>query len=274
MTSSASQWIYPSLALNCIFFVHLVVRANLVPCSAVPCFVATPSGSSETPSARSATPSASSEAESMPPRDPHSLPIWARFARYPGPDWNKLLADEKVERKPHRTSPPTPPYPPPGPAQTVGSPTCTHLLECSLSKGMRSKVYQAFQNGYTHRIPDELGYENGIRDLADGGSELLVPIRKQIMPPAANIQLDWKPAPWPTRIDLNHLNWAALPNGERFRECGKSHALTNEVHLYCKCVLRLRRPFAPGALTTSKRAPQEPSFVCPQVFHEAGPLVE
>ena len=152
------------------------------------------------------------------------------------------------------------------------------MLECSLSKGMRSKVYQAFQNGYAHRIPDVLGYENGIRDVADGGNELLVPIRKQIMPPAANIQLDWKPAPWPTRIDLNHLNWAALPNGERFRECGKSHALTNEVHLSCKCVLRYARTVDssshPHLEAGVKRAPQEPSFVCPQVFHEAVPLVE
>ena len=121
---------------------------------------------------------------------------------------------------------------------------------------MRSKVYQAFQNGYAHRIPDVLGYENGIRDVADGGNELLVPIRKQIMPPAANIQLDWKPAPWPTRIDLNNLNWAALPNGERFRECGKSHAHNAEVHVYCKCVLRLRRPFVPGGLPTLNLAPQ------------------
>ena len=190
----------------------------------------------------------------MPPTDPHSLPIWARFARYPGPDWNKLF--EKEERKPTQTSPPTPPYPPPGPAQAVGSPACTHLLECSLSKGTRSMVYRAFQNGYTHRIPDELGYESGIQGLADGGSELLVPIRKQIMPPTANIQLDWKPAPWPTRIDLNNLNWAALPNGERFRECGESHAHNAEVHLYCKCVLRLRRPFVPGGLPTLNLAPQ------------------
>ena len=208
----------------------------------------------------------------MPPKDPHSLPLWARFARYPGPDWNKLF--EKEERKPIQSSPPTPPYPPPGPAQAVGSPACTHLLECSLSKGIRSQVYQAFQNGYTHRIPDELGYESGIQGFADGGSELLVPIRKQIMPPAANIQLDWKPAPWPTRIDLNHLNWAALPNGERFRECGKTHAHNNEVHLYCKCVLRLRLPFVPGALTTLKLAPQKSSFVCSQVFYEAVPYVE
>ena len=190
----------------------------------------------------------------MPPTDPHSLPIWARFARYPGPDWNKLF--KKEERKPTQTSPPTPPYPPPGPAQAVGSPACTHLLECSLSKGTRSLVYRAFQNGYTHRIPDELGYESGIQGFADGGSELLVPIRKQIMPPTANIQLDWKPAPWPTRIDLNNLNWAALPNGERFRECGESHAHNAEVHVYCKCVLRLRRQFVPGALPTLNLAPQ------------------
>ena len=137
-------------------------------------------------------------------------------------------------------------------------------------------MYQAFQNGYTHLIPDELGYESGIRDIADGGSELLVPIRKQIMPPAANIQLDWKPAPWPTRIDLNHLHWAALPNGERFRECGKSHAqnVEDRTHIYCKCVLRLRRSCVLGALAALKLAPQKSSFVCPQVFYEAVPNVE
>ena len=96
------------------------------------------------------------------------------------------------------------------------------------------------------------------------------------MPPAANIQLDWKPAPWPTRIDLNHLNWAALPNGERFRECGKSHAqnVEDRTHIYCKCVLRLRRPFIPGALTTLKLAPKKSSFACPQVFYEAVSNVE
>ena len=93
-------------------------------------------------------------------------------------------------------------------------------------------VYRAFQNGYTHRIPDELGYESGIQGFADGGSELLVPIRKQIMPPTANIQLDWKPAPWPTRIDLNNLNWAAL----LWRQMGRGSASAeNRMRTMLRC---------------------------------------
>jgi len=171
----------------------------------------------------------------------------SEFRSYPGVPWN---VDHAIERKvQHPPSPPMPPFPPPArvqdvpahkrcrsPGQCLDAPQdvagCERHLECALSPAARHLVYAAYHSAHTHTVPPELGPQ----------LELLVPIKKQIMPPAAAEQyrLDYTPAPWPARINLDNLDWAAIPNGEKFRRCGQraKRGEQHGDHMYCKYYTR------------------------------------
>ena len=68
--------------------------------------------------------------------------------------------------------------------------------------------------------------------------------------------------------------------GQPFQMGRGSASVGNRMLSLMKCTYTasacsaMRGPLIPRAIPTLKRAPQEPSFVCPQVFHEAVPLVE
>ena len=177
----------------------------------------------------------------------------SEFRHYPGVRWN---VDHAIERKKVQDppTPPMPPFPPPTPVQHVpahkrcSTPKqcldapqdvagCQRHLECALSPAARHLVYAAYDSGHTHTVPASLGPQ----------LELLVPIMKQITPPAAAEQyrLDYTPAPWPARINLDNLDWAAIPNGEKFRRCGQEKAKPGD-HMYCKYYTRKYLDWAGG----------------------------
>ena len=147
--------------------------------------------------------------------------------------------------------PPLPPRPPPVPTQLPGfskrgkggGPViqavqdvagCKRYLECALTPWARSAVYAVFQKGYQHHLPMSLDHASK--------RELLVPIRKPILKPAAKIDLNWRPAPWPERMDHKRIDWSSMPYGSDFRACALGqntsrvfHAEHGERgHIYCK----------------------------------------
>ena len=201
----------------------------------------------------SATPSSALLSGSPPP-------AMQRFDIYPGPDLNTEFEEaRKTESKRgHRNKPPPPPVPPRAPPEpdiqkghenpcgfgTTGAEkcrdkgqdtsACTRYLECSTTPSMRKAVYNVFSVRHTHHIPKELA--GGLAQ-----HELLVPIRKPLLPPSKqnreDLHLAWKPAPWPSRINLHNFDWSSIPNGLAFERCGREFE-TNEAarkqHMYCK----------------------------------------